>query len=333
MTDRAMLENPAPHGAGLFFDPKHPASPHLLGLEGMLAEDLRALLDAADAYRRAWAERGTTPTRELAGVEVCNAFFEGSTRTRCSFEIAEQRLGATHVTFTPAGTSVSKGESLRDTLMTIASMGVRVVVIRHASAGAAAFVARNLPVAVVNAGDGAHEHPTQGLLDLLTARDAWGGRFAGRRLAIVGDIAHSRVARSAVHGFTALGARVTLAGPATLMPAGAESLGADVAPTVEDAMRGADALMTLRIQRERMDEALLPSESEYARAWGIDAARVALLAPGAIVMHPGPVNRGVEIASDVMDGPRSVIFDQVANGVAVRCAVLARCARRLELGR
>jgi aspartate carbamoyltransferase catalytic subunit len=290
--------------------------------------DILEILDSAAAYRvkiRAHA----LPTDELRGVTVCNAFFEDSTRTRVSFEIAEQGLGAIHTSFQASRSSVSKGESLLDTLRVIASMRVDLLVVRHASPGAAAYLARHLDTGVINAGDGGHEHPTQGLLDLMTLRQAWNDHFEGRRVAIVGDIAHSRVARSAFFGLAALGVEVTLAGPATLMPAGIEALGCGLAPTVEDAMRDADAVMTLRIQRERMDAGLLPSLTEYAREWGITAKRVDLMKPGAVVLHPGPMNRGVEITPEVADGARSVIFDQVENGVAIRCAVLKRCAGAL----
>jgi aspartate carbamoyltransferase catalytic subunit len=283
------------------------------------------ILDAAAAYRER-IRAHALPTNELRGVTVCNAFFENSTRTRVSFEIAEQGLGAIHTSFQAGGSSVAKGETLLDTLRVIASMRVDLLVVRHASPGAAAYLARHLDAGVINAGDGAHEHPTQGLLDLMTLRQAWRDGFAGRRVAIVGDIAHSRVARSAAFGLQALGVEVTFAGPATLMPVGVESLGGAVAPTVEEAMRGADAVITLRIQRERMDAGLLPSLVEYAHEWGITARRVELMKPGAVVLHPGPMNRGVEITPEVADGPRSVILDQVENGVAIRCAVLRRCA-------
>ncbi len=321
--------DPASVDAGVFFAPPVTDRRHLLGLEGMPREEILELLDRAEVYRQSWRTRGRRPSHELTGVEVVNAFFEDSTRTRVSFEIAEQRLGATHVTFSATGSSVSKGESLLDTLHTITSMGVDIVVLRHAAAGAAARVARELGVAVINGGDGAHEHPTQGLLDLLTRRDAWNGRFEGRRLAIVGDIAHSRVARSAIHGLTALGAAVTVTGPPTLMPRGIEALGCDVAPSVEQALEGADGVMALRIQHERMEAGLAPPPGEYARVWGIDETRARRMKPDAVVMHPGPMNRGVEIAPEVADGPRSVIFRQTENGVAVRCAVLARSAEAL----
>jgi aspartate carbamoyltransferase catalytic subunit len=321
---------PAPTGAGDFLRPL--PSRHFLGLEGIDRTDLQRILEMAQAYRDLLDGPGIA-SRVLDGVTVCNAFFETSTRTRVSFELVEQRLGAIHASFASAESSVTKGESLLDTMKVLQAMRVDLVVVRHPSSGAAAFLARHLEAGVINGGDGSHEHPTQGLLDLLTLRQAWNGRFEGRRIAIVGDVAHSRVARSALHGLLALGVEVTLAGPPTLMPLGIESLGAPVAPTVEEAMRGADAVMTLRLQRERMEQGLLASASEYARIWGIDSRRVNLLNPGAVVMHPGPVNRGVELSPEVMDGERSVIFPQVTNGVAVRCAVLERCAAALKLAR
>ena len=321
---------PAPPGAGYFSRPA--PSHHLLGLEGLPRHDLAALLERSQYYRDLLDGPGIA-SRVLEGVSVCNAFFETSTRTRVSFELAEERLGATHVSFSVSDSSTAKGESLLDTLEVLQSMRVDLIVVRHASSGAAAFLARHLDSGILNAGDGSHEHPTQGLLDLLTLRQVWNGRFEGRRIALVGDIAHSRVVRSAIYGLRTLGTEVVLAGPPTLIPLGIETLGVQVARTVEEAMSGADAVMTLRLQRERMEQGLLASASEYARVWGIDARRVALLHPDAVVMHPGPVNRGVELSPAVMDGERSVIFDQVTNGVAVRCAVLERCAAALSLAR
>ncbi len=317
---------PAPSGAGLFSSP--PTTRHLLGLEGVPRENLLAILDDAERdLARLSADR--SPTDELRLLTVVIAMFEDSTRTRVSFQIAAKRLGATVSTFSSHGLSLSKGETLRDTLRIFEANGADVIVVRHASPGAAAYLADQIDSAVVNAGDGMHEHPTQGLLDILTLRQAWGGRFDGRRIAIVGDVAHSRVARSAIFGLATLGVTVTLVGPATLMPAEVERLGCMVAGSVDEAMDGADAVMALRIQRERMEAGLLPSLSEYTRAWGIDAARVRRMKPDAVVLHPGPVNRGVELAPDVADGERSVILDQVANGVAVRCAVLRHCAGAL----
>jgi aspartate carbamoyltransferase catalytic subunit len=317
---------PAPPGAGVFSRPM--PSRHFLGLEGLARVEILALLESSQRYRDLLDGPGIQSCL-LGGVTVCNAFFERSTRTRVSFELAETRLGATAVTFSALDSSLVKGESLLDTLKVIESNKVDLVVVRHPTSGAAVYLARHLKMGVINAGDGLHEHPTQGLLDLLTLRQVWGGRFEGRRVAIVGDIAHSRVARSAIHGLIALGVTVTVAGPPTLVPLGIETLGVSVAPTMDEAIRGADAVMALRLQRERMEQGLLSTTSEYSREWGVDTRRCGLLARGGVVMHPGPVNRGIELAPEVMDGPRSVIFEQVTNGAAVRCAVLERCAAGL----
>ena len=339
MIDTTALHPPGPSGAGIFFDTADSKSRavsaaasltprrHLLGLEGLPAEHLHELLEAARRWRVRWS-LSRVPGDALAGVEVCNAFFEDSTRTRLSFELAQRRLGATPLSFSVAGSSCSKGESLLDTLRTIAALGIDVLVMRHSASGAALCASRELGVSVVNAGDGAHEHPTQGLLDLLTLSDAWAGEFEGKRLAIVGDVAHSRVARSACFGLTTLGASVTVAGPATLMPHDVEALGCGVAPSVEDALRDADAAIVLRLQTERMEQGLLPSLAEYAQAWGVTTARAELMKPHAVLLHPGPMNRGVEIASDVADAERSRVLVQVENGVAVRAAVMAWCAGR-----
>jgi aspartate carbamoyltransferase catalytic subunit len=317
---------PAPPGAGPFDSPGAPR--HLLGLEGLPKTELLALLEAAGRFRALLETKQPLP-RELEGVSVANCFFEDSTRTRFSFELAEQHLGARLVSFSSAGSSMSKGETLRDTARVIAAMGVDLVVVRHPMSGAPHFLTSELRSGVINAGDGMHEHPTQGLLDLLTLRRAWGARFEGRRIAIVGDIAHSRVARSACHGLRTLGVEVIVAGPATLMPEAVEILGVTVAGTVEEALEGADAVMALRVQRERMEKGLLPSLGEYRRAWGLDANRAKRMKAEAPILHPGPVNRGVELDPDVADSPRSLILDQVSNGVAVRCAVLRRCAAAL----
>src|SRR5262245_53580851 len=312
----------APAPAGPAADPRH-----FLGLEGLTRSTLLSLL--ADAAReREWLKLGEPNRRDLAGLTVVLAFIEDSTRTRTSFEIAAQRLGANTVVFASAASSLNKGETLLDTVRLFEAMGAGLVVVRHPSSGAPAWLARQLDtIGVLNAGDGMHEHPTQGLLDLLTLHDAWQGRFEGRRLAIVGDIAHSRVARSAIAGLTTLGASVTVCGPRTLIPADVEQLGCEVAPTLDDALADADGVMALRLQRERMETGLLPALSEYARLWGLTTERVAMIAPHGDVLHPGPVNRGVEMAHEVADGPRSRIFEQVANGVAVRCTVLRQCAQ------
>lgn len=320
---------PASSGAGAFSsradDPRH-----LLGIAGLSRDSLLEILSAARRFRDSWRD-GVRESRELAGVEVGLAFFEDSTRTRVSFDLAAQRLGARTVTISEAGSSISKGESLLDTVRTLGAMGVGLIVVRHRSPGVPSFLARHAGVGVINAGDGTHEHPTQALLDLLTLSDAWGGRFEGRRMAIIGDLSHSRVFRSAALGLRTLGARVVASGPATLMPPDLEALGAEFVPTLDAALDGADAVMALRIQRERMEDGLLPSTSAYARTWGLTTERLSRTRPEAVVLHPGPVNRGVEITSEVADGPRSVILRQVENGVAVRCAVLERCARAAAL--
>jgi aspartate carbamoyltransferase catalytic subunit len=294
----------------------------------MISQEILAILEAAQHYRDLLDGPGIA-SRELEGVTVCNAFFENSTRTRLSFELAEKRLSAITVSFASIESSTAKGETLLDTLRVIQAMRVDLMVVRHPSPGAAAYLARHLEGGVINAGDGAHEHPTQGLLDLLTLAQVWGGRFEGRRIAIVGDIAHSRVARSAIHGLRALGTRVVVSGPPTLVPRSIEALGVAVAATVEDAIRNADAVMPLRLQCERMEQGLLPSVPEYVRAWGINLRRLELLDPRGVVLHPGPMNRGIEISPEVADHPRSLILEQVTNGVAVRCAVLERCAAAL----
>lgn len=320
------LSTPSPMAAGLF--PTRPASAdprHLLGLEGMSRETLMGLLDSA-ARERDWLRRDEPNRDDLAGCNVLLAFVEDSTRTRVSFELAARRLGANVIAFTAASSSLNKGETLLDTMRLFESMGAQLLVMRHPVSGSAVYVARHLSqVGVINGGDGMHEHPTQGLLDLLTLRDAWHGEFAGRRLVIVGDIAHSRVARSAIAGLSTLGAHVTVCAPGTLLPHDVEALGCTVAPSLDEALEGADGVMALRLQRERMEKGLLPALNEYAAVWGLTAKRVALMKPDAVAMHPGPMNRGIELSNEVADGPRSVIFTQVANGVAVRCAVLKRC--------
>src|SRR5262245_57928706 len=353
MTSDTVVAVPTPSGAGIFSTseaapgastapgtlgmpglaagapvPAWPAADprHFLGLEGLSRAAILTLLTDA-AREREWLKLGEPNRRDLAGVTVVLAFIEDSTRTRTSFEIAAQRLGANTVVFASAASSLNKGETLLDTLHLFEAMGAGLVVVRHPSSGAPAWLARQLgSIGVLNAGDGMHEHPTQGLLDLLTLQDAWDGRFEGRRLAIVGDIAHSRVARSAIAGLTTLGTRVTVCGPGTLLPADIDHLGCDVSDTLEDALADADGVMALRLQRERMERGLLPAIAEYARLWGLTPERVELMNADGVVLHPGPVNRGVEMAHEVADGPRSRILAQVANGVAVRCAVLRRCA-------
>jgi aspartate carbamoyltransferase catalytic subunit len=296
----------------------------LVGLAELERSEIEHLLDSAAVFK-AVLERPIPKVPTLRGQTVANLFFESSTRTRISFELAEKRLSADVVNFTTSGSSVSKGESLLDTARNIQAMQIDMIVIRHGSAGVPHFLAGHLDAAVINAGDGAHEHPTQALLDLLTMREHK-GRIAGLRVAIVGDILHSRVARSNLWGLAKLGAEVIVCGPSTLLPAEVERFGCRAVNRLEEAIEGADVIMALRIQLERMRQGRLPSLREYARLYGITRERVALARPDVLIMHPGPINRGVEITQEVADGPGSVILEQVTNGVAVRMAVLFRAS-------
>lgn len=289
---------------------------HLLGLEQLSPGEIQALLDLAER-----AASGGLPAEALRGRVVANVFYEPSTRTRTSFELAARKLGAEVVNFDPERSSVQKGESLVETALTLQAMGVDAVVLRHPCAGAAHLVSRHVRCSVVNAGDGAHEHPTQSLVDLLTVRRVL-GRIAGLRVAIVGDVVHSRVARSAAWGFTKLGARVAVCGPATLVPRELGSLGVEVCHKLEEALQSADVVMALRMQLERQVGGFVPSLGEYHRLYALTPDRLRLARPGAVVMHPGPMNLGVEITPAVAYGERSVVLDQVAAGVAVRMAVL-----------
>lgn len=293
---------------------------HLLGLKGVEAETLTGLLDAAVAFKEI-ASRPIKKVPALRGKTVVNLFFESSTRTRTSFEIAAKWLSADAINISASASSVQKGETLLDTARNLEAMRPDVIVVRHSASGTPHMLASMLRIAVVNAGDGANEHPSQGLLDALTIREKK-GRVAGLKVAILGDIAHSRVARSNLYGLTTLGAEVHLAGPPTLVPPGIERLGARVHARPDGAVEGADVVMVLRLQLERMSRSFVPSIREYSRFWGLDRRRLALAKTDALVMHPGPMNRGVEIASDVADGLSSVILDQVTNGVAVRMAIL-----------
>ncbi len=302
---------------------ERPAFPHrhLLGIEGLSRRDVDLILDTAEALRDI-SQRRIKKVQTLRGRMVVNAFFEASTRTRVSFEIAEKRLSADSVNIQTAGSAMQKGETLLDTLQNIEAMRPDMVVIRHWCSGAPQFLARHLRSAVINAGDGQHEHPTQALLDALTIRQAK-GRLDGLRVAICGDIAHSRVARSNALLLRLCGVEVRVFGPRTMLPRGvAEAFDVNVARTFEEAVEGSDVVMMLRIQKERQGADLFPSEREYARRFGLTPAVLERAAPDAIVMHPGPMNRGVEIDPAVADGDRSVILDQVENGVAVRMAVL-----------
>src|SRR5918998_1954796 len=293
---------------------------HLLGIRELSAREITHVLDTAESFRDI-SQREIKKVPILRGRTVINLFFEASTRTRTSFEIAGKRLSADVINISSSSSSVTKGETLLDTARNLEAMGPDLIVIRHPSAGAPHQLARVCRASVVNAGDGAHEHPTQALLDALTIRQHKGS-LAGLRVAVLGDILHSRVARSNAHLLTALGASVALAGPGTLAPPEFAAIvaGGDlrVVQRVEEAVEGADVVMVLRIQRERQDKAFLPSLREYAVHYGLNLKRLRLAKPDAIVMHPGPMNRGIEIASDVADGARSLILDQVANGLAVR---------------
>ncbi|WP_024585505.1 aspartate carbamoyltransferase catalytic subunit [Aliihoeflea sp. 2WW] len=293
---------------------------HLLGIKGLSPLDIENLLDRAEAAVA--ISRGADKKRAtLRGRTQINLFFEASTRTQASFELAGKRLGADVMNMSVASSSVKKGETLIDTAMTLNAMRPDILIIRHGSAGAAALLAQKVGCSVVNAGDGAHEHPTQALLDALTIRRAK-GRIAGLTVAICGDVLHSRVARSNIVLLNALGARVKVAAPSTLLPSGIGQMGVETFSRLEDAVADADVVMMLRLQRERMAGAFVPSVREYFRFHGLDAAKLSRAKPEALVMHPGPMNRGVEIASAIADGPQSVIQEQVEMGVAVRMAVM-----------
>jgi aspartate carbamoyltransferase catalytic subunit len=300
---------------------------HLLGIEGLSALELTALLDladqAVDLSRQVEKKRST-----LRGRTQINLFFEASTRTQSSFEIAGKRLGADVMNMAVAASSIKKGETLIDTAVTLNAMHPDIIVVRHNQAGAVHLLARKVGCSVVNAGDGAHEHPTQALLDALTIRRNK-GRIEGLIVAICGDILHSRVARSNILALTALGARVRICGPSTLLPSGIERMGVEVFHDMADALRDADIIMMLRLQRERMNGGFVPSTREYFRFFGLDEAKLNRAKPDALVMHPGPMNRGVEIDTAVADGARSLIQEQVEMGVAVRMAVLEALSRHM----
>lgn len=292
----------------------------LLGLRDLTVEELEMVLETAIPMKDIiYREIKKVPT--LRGKSIINLFYEPSTRTRVSFELAGKYLGADTINISTSGSSVQKGESLLDTARTLEAMGADMIVIRHGASGAAQFLAGRLPSSVINAGDGSHEHPTQALLDLLTIK-LKKKRLRHVKVAIVGDIKHSRVARSNIWALTKMGAEVRLAGPPALMPSEIETTGAKVYDRVEEALEGVEVINVLRIQVERQREGLLPSLREYARLYGLDARRLGLAAPDALVMHPGPLNRGVEITSEVADSLQSSINEQVTNGVAVRMAVL-----------
>ena len=292
---------------------------HLLGIEPLEASDIQTILDTADGLKEI-LDRPIKKVPALRGKTVINLFYESSTRTRSSFEIAERVLSADSLSIAAAGSSVVKGETLLDTAKNLEAMNPDLVIMRHASSGAPHFLARHCRFAVVNAGDGAHEHPTQALLDALTLRQHK-GKIKGLKVAIVGDILHSRVARSNLWLLSKMGAQVVLCGPPTVIPPGIEGL-APVTYRLEEAIEGADAIMMLRIQLERMSGGFFPTKREYFRRFGLTEERARRAKKDVLILRPGPLNRGVEIASEVADGPYSVILDQVTNGVAVRMAVL-----------
>jgi aspartate carbamoyltransferase catalytic subunit len=292
----------------------------LTGLEYLTGEQIRLILDTAEPFKEV-SERQIKKVPALRGKTIVNLFFEASTRTRISFEFAEKRLSADTVNVASSGSSVSKGETLVDTARNLEAMRIDMVVIRHPASGSAEFLGRRIRSNVINAGDGKHEHPTQGLLDMLTLRDRF-GRLDGLKVAICGDVLHSRVARSNIWGLTKLGAEVAVCGPASLLPRHVEALGVTVIPHIEDAIAWADALNVLRLQLERMTSGFIPSLREYNRVFGLTVERLERAPRDLVIMHPGPMNRGVEIDSGVADGPHSVILPQVTNGVAVRMAVL-----------
>jgi aspartate carbamoyltransferase catalytic subunit len=293
---------------------------HLLDLEDLSRAELETILDTAEAFVEV-SRRRRKKRSDLKGKVVVNLFFEPSTRTRTSFGLAAKRLSADTIDFTTSGSSISKGESFIDTAKNIEAMGIDVMVVRHSSPGAPHLLAQHLACSVVNAGDGAHEHPTQGLLDIFTIRRLK-GRLEGLTVGLVGDIAHSRVARSNIHGLLKLGARVIVCGPPTLVPQTITQLGVEVSCRLEEILAQCDVINLLRIQFERQRQSLFPSIHEYARLFGMDRQRLARAKPDVLLLAPGPINRGVEITPEVADGPHSAILQQVTNGLAVRMAVL-----------
>jgi len=297
-----------------------PIGKALIGIEPLTADQIRMILDTAEPFKEI-SKREIKKVPVLRGKTIVNLFFEASTRTRVSFEFAEKRLSADTVNISASGSSVTKGETLVDTARNLEAMAIDMVVMRHGASGSAGFLAERIPSNVVNAGDGSHEHPTQALLDMLTIRDNLGD-LEGLKVCIVGDILHSRVARSNIYGLLKLGAEVAVCGPQTLLPFDIGSLGVHVFRQVEEAIEWADVLNVLRLQLERMKGGFIPSLREYNRFFGITTPRLEAAKKDILILHPGPMNRGVEIDSDVADGPHQVILDQVTNGVAVRMSVL-----------
>lgn len=293
---------------------------HILGIEQFSADDIFHIIATARSFREI-SNRAIKKVPTLRGKTIVNLFFEPSTRTRLSFEVAAKRMSADTFNISASSSSTTKGETLIDTARNIQAMNPDIIVMRHAFSGAPYLLQQYIDAAIINAGDGTHEHPSQGLLDLMTVMQHK-NKIEGLKVAIIGDIAHSRVARSDIQGFTKLGAEVRLSGPATFIPPGIEELGAQVCSTPTEAVDDADVVMALRIQKERQNDSLIPSLREYAIHFGINKALLKHAKPDALVMHPGPINRGVEMNPDVADGPQSVILDQVTNGVAIRMALL-----------
>ncbi len=293
---------------------------HMLGLEGLGPQDIELVLDTASSLKEI-NTRSIKKVPTLRGKTVVHFFVEASTRTRTSFEIAAKRLSADTVSLSASTSSLTKGETLIDTAKNLEAMAPDLIVMRHSMSGAPHLLAKHVSPSIINAGDGTHEHPTQGLLDMLTIRQHK-GRLDGLEVAIIGDVAHSRVARSDIIGLNTMGSSVRIFGPRTLLPPHAESLGARVCRGMNEAVEGADVIIMLRVQKERLDDVLFPSQREYAQRFGLGKKHLKLAKPEVIVMHPGPINRGVELSPEVADGPYAVILDQLANGVAVRMALL-----------
>ena len=292
----------------------------ILGIQELPVAEINLILETADSFIEV-STREIKKVPTLRGKTVINLFYEASTRTRTSFEIAAKRLSADTINISASTSSIVKGETLIDTARNLEAMNPDVIVIRHSAAGAPHMLARILRQSVINAGDGAHEHPTQALLDMMTIRSKKGG-IAGLKVAIVGDITHSRVARSNIHGLTKMGASVCVAGPATMIPRDIETMGVVAHTCIEEAIRDADIIMMLRIQTEREKQNIFPSLREYAQYFSLNRRNIGLARKDVLIMHPGPMNRGVEISPDIADGPHSIILDQVTNGVAVRMALL-----------
>ena len=301
---------------------------HLLGIKYIKKEDINLIFETADHFKEV-INRPIKKVPSLRDITIANIFFENSTRTKLSFELAQKRLSADVISFSAAQSSVKKGETLIDTVNNILSMKVDMVVMRHANPGATYFLSQNVKASIINAGDGAHEHPTQGLLDSYSIKEKL-GEVAGKKVVIVGDILHSRVALSNIYALQMLGAKVKVCGPKTLIPKYIESLGVSVEPNLRKALEWCDVANMLRVQNERMDVNFFPSTREYAQQYGVDKALLNSLNKEIVIMHPGPINRGVEITSDVADSQQSVILDQVENGVAIRMAVIYLLASKIQ---